>query len=248
MPPIVPAVAENETAMTVDELARRAGMTVRNVRAHQSRGLIPPPEIRGRTGYYGPEHLARLQLIRELQSEGYNLTAIGRLLDAADASGEELLDLKHALRPFGEENPEFAHVSDLLDRFGPQDPKTIERAARLWVIVPLGDDRFEVPSPTILRAGEALVALGVPVPALLDVIERVNRSSESIAEAFVRLILDHVVAPVRDGGMAASRLSAALEQIRPLASEVVMAAFGRAMTEATEAGFGEALEKLPRRA
>ena len=55
--------------LTIDELARRTGMTVRNIRAHQSRGLLPPPEVRGRTGYYGSEHLARIELIRELQAE-----------------------------------------------------------------------------------------------------------------------------------------------------------------------------------
>mgnify|MGYP002684132866 CR=1 FL=1 len=48
--------------MTIDELARASGMTVRNIRAHQSRGLLPAPEVRARTGYYGPEHVARLQL------------------------------------------------------------------------------------------------------------------------------------------------------------------------------------------
>ena len=36
--------------MTIDELARATGMTVRNIRAHQSRGLLPPPEVRARTG------------------------------------------------------------------------------------------------------------------------------------------------------------------------------------------------------
>ena len=47
--------------LTIDELARRTGTTVRNIRAHQSRGLLPPPTIRARTGYYGPEHVARVQ-------------------------------------------------------------------------------------------------------------------------------------------------------------------------------------------
>ena len=64
--------------MTVDELARAAGMTVRNVRAHQSRGLLQAPEVRGRTGYYGPDHLARLEFVKELQAEGFNLEAIKR--------------------------------------------------------------------------------------------------------------------------------------------------------------------------
>ena len=58
----------DDNDLTIDELARQIGMTVRNVRAHQSRGLLPPPELRGRTGYYGPEHVARLKLIQELQS------------------------------------------------------------------------------------------------------------------------------------------------------------------------------------
>src|ERR1044072_4029183 len=68
-----------DATLTVDELARQAGMTVRNVRAHQSRGLLPPPEVRGRTGYYGAEHVARLELIRTLQAHGFNLEAIRRL-------------------------------------------------------------------------------------------------------------------------------------------------------------------------
>ena len=70
-----------DTRLTIDELARRAGMTVRNVRAHQSRGLLPPPEIRGRTGYYGAEHADRLELIKDLQAEGFSLEVIGRILE-----------------------------------------------------------------------------------------------------------------------------------------------------------------------
>ncbi len=47
-------MAEAVAELTIDELARETGMTVRNIRAHQSRGLLPPPEVRARTGYYGP--------------------------------------------------------------------------------------------------------------------------------------------------------------------------------------------------
>src|ERR1043165_4939643 len=94
-------------SMTIDELARRTGMTVRNIRAHQSRGLVPPPEVRGRTGYYGEEHLARLELIKELQADGFNLEAIRRLLEGAGGSGSEVLSFSRALRaPFEDEQPE----------------------------------------------------------------------------------------------------------------------------------------------
>ena len=58
------SVADSED-LTIDELARRTQMTVRNIRAHQSRGLLLPPDVRGRTGFYGPAHAARIELIRE---------------------------------------------------------------------------------------------------------------------------------------------------------------------------------------
>src|SRR3954463_2208965 len=79
--------------LTIDELARETGMTVRNVRSHHARGLLPPPEVRGRTGYYGPAHVERLKLIRRLQSEGLKLDGIKRLLDSPD---ERLLALRRA--------------------------------------------------------------------------------------------------------------------------------------------------------
>ena len=65
-----------EAELTVDELAARAGVTVRNLRAYAARGLLPPPRMAGRTGYYGREHLARLLLVREMLAEGYSLAMI----------------------------------------------------------------------------------------------------------------------------------------------------------------------------
>src|SRR5918995_5094941 len=103
--------------LTVDELARRAGMTVRNVRAHQSRGLLPPPEVRGRTGFYGAEHVARLELIRTLQDDGFTLESIGRLLERSGGSSEELLRFTRAARePFAEEEPEVLDIEELVQR------------------------------------------------------------------------------------------------------------------------------------
>src|ERR671937_2116632 len=100
--------------MTIDELARETGMTVRNIRAHQSRGLLPPPEVRGRTGYYGGEHLARIELIRELQAEGFNLEAIKRLIAAGNGSSADVLRFTHLVRePFEDEEPEIVTTARL---------------------------------------------------------------------------------------------------------------------------------------
>jgi len=74
----------NEPDLTVDELARRAGTTTRNVRAFQTLGLLPHPRLRGRTGLYDREHLDRLEAVLRLQRTGFSLAALGILFDASD--------------------------------------------------------------------------------------------------------------------------------------------------------------------
>src|SRR5919204_2882438 len=137
------AIAEAE--LTIDELARRTGMTARNIRAHQSRGLLPPPEVRGRTGYYGTEHLARIELIRELQAEGFNLEAIGRLIEAGNGSSADILRFTRAVRePFEDEEPEIVTTRQLARAFGPAgDPALLDRAVELGLLRPVDDERYE---------------------------------------------------------------------------------------------------------
>ena len=86
-----------EGEMTISELAERTGMTVRNIRAHQTRGLLPPPVVRGRTGYYNEEHVARIELTREMQADGLNLEAIRRVLESGDGAADG--DLRLHPRP-----------------------------------------------------------------------------------------------------------------------------------------------------
>src|ERR1044072_950472 len=133
-------------ALTIDELARETGLTVRNVRSHHARGLLPPPEVKGRTGYYGPEHIQRLRLIQALQQEGLNLDGIKRLLGD---DGEKLLALKRA--GADSETPEVITATELQERFG-DAPGLIKKAAKLGVLLPLGDGHYEVPSPALLQA------------------------------------------------------------------------------------------------
>src|SRR4051795_1985455 len=133
--------------MTIDELARRTGMTVRNIRAHQSRGLLQPPDIEGRTGFYGPEHVARIELIAEMQADGFNLAAIKRLLGDTQGSEREMLGFKRALMaPWEDEAPEFINGDDVFERLelDPENPnpKLLERAIRVGFLVDLGGGSF----------------------------------------------------------------------------------------------------------
>src|SRR6476620_7571226 len=100
--------------LTIRQLAERTGMTVRNIRAHQTRGLLPPPVVRGRTGYYNEEHVARIELTREMQADGLNLEAIRRVLENSDGSASAMFDFTRALRaPFEDEAPEIVDPDEL---------------------------------------------------------------------------------------------------------------------------------------
>ena len=240
-------MAEAVAELTIDELARETGMTVRNIRAHQSRGLLPPPEVRARTGYYGPEHVARLRLVQELQGNGYNLAAIKDLVQRSSGNSQDALEFARAiLAPFEDERPEIIEAAELAERFSGGDEKQLRRAEKLGIVVPLGEGRYEVPSPTLLRAGETLLGLGVPLERALDVIEAVAREADKVADAFVRLFLERVWKPFDRAGQPEPDWPAvltALEQLRPLATEVLVAIFQPRMTQATETAFGRTLAR-----
>ena len=76
MAPAAPDAPGGPALLTLDELADRVGMSVRNIRFYTTRGLVPPPLRRGRSGYYTADHVARLELVRELQAHGFTLAAI----------------------------------------------------------------------------------------------------------------------------------------------------------------------------
>lgn len=237
-----------DAELTIDELARRTGMTVRNLRAHQSRGLLPPPEVRGRTGFYGPEHVARVELVKELQADGFNLEAIRRLLENAGGSTSDVLRFTRAARaPFEEEQPHVLTRAELAEAWGDAaDPGLLARAVALGVLRPLDDDRIEERSPRLSRAGGELARLGIPPERALDVLESLRRHADGVARTYVDLFVAEVWRPFDAAGRPAERwpeVLDALERLRPLAKESLVAMFELAMTDHVEEAVGARLER-----
>lgn len=99
--------------LTVDQLARLAGTTTRNIRAFQTLGLLPRPTMDGRTGRYGQDHLDRLRSVLRLQRSGFSLAALTTLFEA----WEEGLTLDQVLgvRPSSAPRPSKGHDDDAFD-------------------------------------------------------------------------------------------------------------------------------------
>jgi DNA-binding transcriptional MerR regulator len=250
--PRIGAVTDTQLTgeLTIDQLAQRTGMTARNIRAHQSRGLLPPPEVRGRTGYYGTEHIARIELIQELQGEGFNLELIGRLLANAAGSTGEVLGFTRALRvPFADEQPEVVDAAELARQWQSTDVSLLVKAEELGLLRSLGDGQYEVPSPRLARAGAELIALGVPLHKVLDLAVRLRRRADEVADMYVKVFLDIVWRPFEEAGHPEERwpeVRTALERLRPLAADSLLASFQLAMDDAAERAFGRAVSRIDR--
>lgn len=238
---------DKDPQLTVEQLAYESGMSVRNIRNHQSRGLLPPPEVRARTGYYGQRHLDRLRLIQQMQAEGFKLSAIKRLIGAHGADADRFVGLRRLLTaPDEVETPEVLTLEELAERFGPIDPKLLARAEKLELLIDLGDGRYEAPSPALLRAAEAALASGVRLEVAITVIGKVRRSSQSIAHEFVRMFLEEVWGPFDKAGRPEERwdeVTGAIEGLRPLASDAVVAMFRQVLAAEMEDAFGKVLQR-----
>jgi DNA-binding transcriptional MerR regulator len=228
--------------LTIDELAREAGVTSRNIRAYQTRGLLPSPRMEGRVGYYDEGHLARLRYIASLQERGFSLAAIQCLLDAWEAGRglNDVLGFEEALTaPWSDETPERIPLEQLMEQFpeGLERPELLLRSIELGLLVEV-DGELEAPSPRLYRVGVELVAAGVPLAAVLDEYERLVVDADRIAGRFVALFESNVWEPFVAAGMPPERLAAVTESLqrsRPMASMAMDAALAHAMERAVAA-------------
>ena len=239
--------------LTIEQLAAKSSMSVRNIRAHQARGLLAPPEVRLRVGYYGPEHVAQLRLIQDLQNEGFNLGGIKRLLDDAEGTAQRLVQFRHALTEGHREPAETLSRAELSRRFGVggrEGARVLARAERLGLLHHVGGDQYQAPSPSLLAVAEEVVSQGISLDAALGVFEEIERHCDGVARAFVKVFVQEVWRPFQRAGMPSDRwpqIDRAIERLRPLSSEAVIAIFGRRMSAQIGAAFGDTAERLEER-
>ncbi|GAA1762883.1 MerR family transcriptional regulator [Luedemannella helvata] len=153
---------------TVEELAAKVGMSPRNIRAHQTRSLLGPPIRRGRTAYYDDSHVRRLEAIKALQRQGYNLVAIEAILGV------------RAPEPVGEA------LQHLLQRLDREQPGLVHALARHGVLVRGDDGSVQMLRVRLMRSALGLNRAGVHAVPSLQVLSEVLDRLRLIAEDLVR--------------------------------------------------------------
>jgi DNA-binding transcriptional MerR regulator len=248
-----PAAASN--GLSVTELARRTGVSVRNIRAYQTAGLLPPPVLQGRTAWYSPRHLSRLELIRELRQVGFKLETIGEMLERVPKG----VDAQYALMAqmfsngfFQVERPQQKSLQELTAHWGADATQAqlneLIESGLYRAIEPKPESttprqaQFEMLSPSLWNIGKQLADMNVPLETVLEMQSGLIRHTRAIAQAYVDQFIMAMVREATASAIDATTLTdehghlalppnllrtvhAVIERLRPLAIGSVSAAF-----------------------
>lgn len=244
---------QDDREYSIDELARVTGITSRNIRAYQEKGVLPPPQLRGRKGIYSNAHYSRLRLISDLLERGYTLSTISDLLNAL----EEGMDLRAFVgvesaltSPWTDETPVLMSIKELFEMFDNKiEEESIGKALELD-LVRLEDDleHVQVQSMRTMKAGAELVATGIPFNDLLDIIRMLRGNVERVAGELVKLVSTHVLSDYEGDSLPPSEdlpnIADLIWRLRPLAEMAVHAELARAMEKAANHFLGDRLEAI----
>lgn len=217
--------------LTLAELVERTGVTVRNVRFYTSRGLLPPPIRRGRVGYYSADHLARLELIRELQGHGFTLAAIeGYLQGLPEGAAPEDVALQGAMLAPWQARSERLDRAGLQQRAGRELTDAEVQALQAFGVLTADGDAYRV-ATSQLTAGLALLELGFPVDAARACQEIYARHGRAMTEELNEVLREKVWPAYREAGASAEEMRRVVERLKPLSIDGLVRAYEAAVDE-----------------
>lgn len=226
-------VEELRGLLTLDELTNRVGMSVRNVRFYTTKGLVPPPLRRGRSGYYTPDHVARLELVQELQSHGFTLSAIEKYVAGLpdDASPEDIALRRSMLAPWQADLPvelSRAELEQRTDRKLSSDDLEILRA--LGIVFPSKRGHYEV-ALSQLSVGLGLLDLGFPLEAAMASAAIYRRHGQEIAHELYDVFRRMVWPVYQESGASPETIQEVVERLKPLSIASLVSAYEAGMDE-----------------
>ncbi|WP_280233687.1 MerR family transcriptional regulator [Nocardia cyriacigeorgica] len=175
---------------TIDELAREAGTTVRSLRVYHDRGVLPPPQVKGRTGFYGPEHLNRVRTISRLLDRGIKLNGIRELLEAWDR-GDDLGDVlgvsEESVEPAVDAAAEETiPATELAQRYRAVS-NGLTRVVAAGLYEPVDATTYRPADRRLIDVIDEMEAAGIPADEVLTEVERARTDADRIARRFVEL-------------------------------------------------------------
>ncbi len=225
---------QHAESIGVEELADRVGMSVRTVRFYAGRGLIPPPRREGRNGYYGPDHIARLELVRELQAHGFTLQAIEGYLEKipATASPEDVALHRTLLAPWMPDLPESLERAELDLRAGRTlSDSDLELLIAIGVVEPTPDDDVFNLAPAHLAIGIGFLDAELPIEAARSARTIFLAHGTAIAQELTEVFREQVWPALKSSGHSKESITAMVERFKPLTIQALVTAYEQAVDE-----------------
>lgn len=235
---------QGQDLMTLDELTERVGITARNVRFYTSRGLVPPPLRQGRSGYYTADHVARLELLQELQAHGFTLAAIEQYVAGipAEATPSDIALRRTMLAPWHSDRPVRMTRADLEARADrPLSDDDLDILTSLGVVSRREDDGLGAQetldvAAAQLSVGLGLLDLGFPAEAARAAAEVYHRHGREIAHELYDVFRRLAWPAYRDAGATPETVQGVVERLKPLSIASLVAAYEQGMDETKREG------------
>ena len=227
----------------VEEIARAAGVSVDTVRFYQSRGLLPPPERRGRTAIYSDHQLDLLRRIRALNRQGLTLEAVGRLLASTPESDGVKASLLGALAE-AEGEPVLTRA-DLARRAGVPE-FLLESGEQAGLLQPLeidGEARYTESDLRSVEAATLLLRSGFPLQELLPLARDHASYTQEIADRAIELFDRYVRKAGADERPSRDDIARTFRELLPAVTALVALHFERTLTHHARARLARAGEE-----
>jgi len=184
------------TEYRIDDLAREAGTTTRNVRGYQDRGLLPRPIRRGRIAIYSDVHLERLRVINNLLRRGFTTRHIADFFTGMQRGDglADVLGLEDAVSvPWSSTHTSTMTAIELKELLHTANPRHLARLAEFGLIAENTDTsgasrkprRYRVLDTDTIESYSRLVKLGISLDNILDAHARLADELSGVAGTLI---------------------------------------------------------------
>ena len=204
--------------LTLGQVAARAGVTPATVRRWVKEGLVPQYD-----GTWTPAAASHVRIVARLRERGHTVARIRE----ASQSGKLAFGYIDELLP----SSEVRYTLEEAAREINLDSGLIERLVAAMGLSALTTDELSEDDLQVLRYGAEVLAAGLPLPALLQLVRVYGQAMAQIADAEVRLFHLYLHEPLMRDGVPGVEVAQAMEgmtrEMLPFAMPVINYLHGR---------------------
>ncbi len=197
-PDVSPQDTPPAAELTLGQVAARAGVTAATVRRWAREGLVPQYD-----GVWTPAAASHVRIVARLRERGHSVQRIRE----ASQSGKLAFGYIDELLPSTEARYTLSEAA----RETGLEPELIERLIAAMGLSALSTEEISEEDLQVLRYGAEILAAGLPLSALLQIVRVYGQAMAQVADAEVRLFHLYLHEPLMREGVPGVEVAQAME-------------------------------------